>query len=57
VILPAYARDHRIFVDGKVVGEGTAPLVIACGQHSIQIGSQGKPRDVNVPCGALAKIE
>ena len=57
VILPGYARDHRIYVDGKVVGEGVAPLVIACGQHSIQIGSQGKPRDVNVPCGALAKIE
>jgi hypothetical protein len=40
-----------------VKGDGNAPLVVACGEHSIQIGSAGKPRDVNVPCGALAKIE
>jgi hypothetical protein len=57
LILPAYAQGHRIFVDGKVKGEGSAPLVIACGEHTVQIGSAGKPRDLAVPCGALAKIE
>jgi hypothetical protein len=40
-----------------VKGDGNAPLVVPCGEHTIQIGSAGKPRDVNVPCGALAKIE
>ncbi len=57
LIMPASAQGHRVFVDGKVKGDGTAPIVVPCGQHSVQIGSQGKPRDVNVPCGALAKIE
>jgi len=57
LILPASANGHRIFVDGKVKGEGSAPLTISCGEHTVQIGSAGKPRDLNVPCGALAKIE
>jgi serine/threonine protein kinase len=57
LILPAYAKDHRIFVDGKVKGDGNAPLVLSCGQHTIQIGSAGKSRDMNIPCGALARIE
>jgi hypothetical protein len=57
LILPASAQGHRIFVDGRVKGDGSGPLVIACGAHTVQIGSAGKPRDVNVPCGALAKLE
>ncbi len=57
LVLPAYAAGHRIFIDGHVKGEGNTPLVTACGQHTIQIGSAGKPRDMNIPCGALARIE
>jgi len=57
LIFPAWAHDHRVYVDGHVKGEGSAPLVTACGHHTVQIGSQGKPREVDIPCGALARME
>ena len=57
LILPASAHGHRVFIDGHVQGDGSSPIVVPCGQHSVQIGSAGKSRDINVPCGALARIE
>ncbi len=57
LVMPAYAQGHRVFVDGRVKGDGTAPIVLPCGTHAVQIGSAGKSRDINVPCGALARIE
>ena len=57
LVLPPYAHDHRIYVDGHVKGDGSSPIVVRCGPHTVQIGSQGKPREVTIPCGALAKIE
>jgi hypothetical protein len=57
LILPAYAHGHRIFIDGHVKGDGSSPIVLPCGQHSVQIGSAGKSRDIVIPCAALARIE
>jgi hypothetical protein len=57
LILPASAHGHRVFIDGRVKGDGSSPIIVPCGQHSVQIGSAGKSRDINVPCGALARIE
>lgn len=48
---PRRARGHRIFVDAKVVGQGGKPLIVECGAHDVQIGSQGEHRRVHVPCG------
>jgi hypothetical protein len=56
-VLPASAHGHRIYVDGHVKGDGSSPIVVKCGPHTVQIGSAGKPREVAIPCGALARIE
>ncbi len=49
--LPASANGHRVFVDGKVAGEGSAALHLHCGSHTVKIGSAGKERTIDVPCG------
>jgi hypothetical protein len=48
---PPAGSGRRVFVDGKVVGEGPGPLVVPCGTHSIKVGSSGKVQTVDVPCG------
>jgi hypothetical protein len=48
---PAAAAGHRIFVDGKVVGNGTDTVRVKCGSHTIKIGSSGTPQTIDVPCG------
>ncbi len=44
-------EGRRIFVDGKVVGEGPGPLTVPCGSHAIKVGSAGKTQQIDVPCG------
>jgi hypothetical protein len=51
LITPASARGRRVFVDGRVIGEGGKPLTVACGVHVVKVGSSGTPRTINVPCG------
>jgi serine/threonine protein kinase len=48
---PASAAGHRIFFDGRVVGEGATPIRVPCGMHSVRIGSAGRLQYVDVPCG------
>ncbi len=43
---------HRIFYDGRVVGETPAALALPCGSHTIKLGSAGTPRTIDFPCGA-----
>ncbi|MCW5831387.1 MAG: hypothetical protein KIS78_02885 [Labilithrix sp.] len=57
VILPSYAKGHRVFVDGRVVGEGAEPITVACGKHKIQIGSRGRARARNLPCGGELALD
>lgn len=42
---------HRIFFDGRVLGEPPNPFTVRCGRHEIRIGSKGAPRNVDLPCG------
>jgi hypothetical protein len=51
VLLPRSSKGHRIYVDGRVVGSGPEPVTVKCGRHSIKIGSAGKPRIKELPCG------
>jgi len=51
VTFPASAEGDRVYVDGQVLETGAAPAKIKCGPHTIKIGSAGKPRSVNLPCG------
>jgi serine/threonine protein kinase len=43
--------SHRIFIEGRVVGESPGPVQVRCGTRSIQVGSAGVAKDVSVPCG------
>lgn len=51
VTLPARAAGHRVYVDNVVLPDGVSPAKIRCGKRTIKIGSQGKPREVDLPCG------
>lgn len=57
VTLPRSSKGHRIFVDGRVVGTGPAPMTIKCGTHKVKIGSAGKPRVVELPCGGEIALD
>jgi|GEM_PF-2286312 len=57
VTFPRYAQGHRVFVDGAVISAGPTPTTLKCGRHTIKIGSAGKPRPVDLPCGAELVME
>ena len=48
------AGGHRVWVDGKLVGESPLKIQTTCGRHEVQVGSAGTPHTVNIPCGASA---
>src|SRR5262249_45111915 len=45
------APGRRVFVDRRVLGETPNPITLPCGQHTVQIGSNGKLQTLDVPCG------
>jgi hypothetical protein len=49
ISLAAVAASHRLYVDGKVVPNGSAS--VTCGSHLVQVGSRGARRRVEVACG------
>jgi hypothetical protein len=50
LVVPASAGVHRVWVDGKLVGQSPLKLPTTCGPHTVQVGSSGKPYSVDVPC-------
>jgi hypothetical protein len=42
---------HRIFVDGRAVGQTPRSVLVKCGPVRVKIGSAGHSRDLEVPCG------
>lgn len=57
VTLPRSAKGHRIFVDGRVVGNGAASLKVVCGTRKIKIGSGGKTQVRDLPCGGELALD
>lgn len=49
--LPPYAAGHRVFLDKALLHKASSPIRLKCGEHTIKIGSSGKPRLVDLPCG------
>ncbi len=43
--------NHRIFFDGRVVGETPTAIEVPCGKHTVQLGSAGTSRSLDLPCG------
>lgn len=54
-IVPS-VKGHRLYVDGKLVGDSGGPLTIPCGPHTIKLGSGGASKLVSVPCGGEVTI-
>ncbi len=46
---------HRVFVDGTSVRATSA--IVPCGAHTIQVGSAGAPRTIDVPCAGKVVLD
>jgi hypothetical protein len=55
--VPARAAQHRIFVDGHVIGEGAGDFPVRCGTRAVRVGSKGDERQIEIPCGRVVAIE
>ena len=56
VMLPPAAEGHRVYVDGRLVGDAVSEMRVACGRHLIKVGSRGHDHAVTVPCGGELSV-
>jgi hypothetical protein len=49
VTLAPVVSGHRLFIDGAVASHSAA--VVSCGKHVVRIGSRGRDKWIDVPCG------
>jgi hypothetical protein len=49
-------RGHRVWIDGRLVGDTPFEAEIACGDHVVKVGSVGSPQMTEVPCGGKAEV-
>jgi len=56
LITPSLADSHRVYLDGRIVGASGQSFSVACGPHSVRIGSAGQLQRVLVPCGGEIEI-
>jgi PEGA domain len=48
---------HRIFVDGRTMGQTPQSVLVKCGKTSVKIGSAGHLRAVDIPCGKAIDVK
>ena len=51
VSIPASRAGHRVWIDGRLVGQSPGTFHVACGVHEVRVGSHGPLRRVDVRCG------
>jgi serine/threonine-protein kinase len=56
LLLPPRSAGHRVFVDGRVVGEGPRPYQVPCGARRVRVGSAGVECVTMVPCGGSVQV-
>jgi hypothetical protein len=56
LVAPRTKVSHRVFVDGRVLGETGQSFTVQCGSHTVKIGSQGRRQIVEVPCGGNVEL-
>jgi hypothetical protein len=39
------------------MSDGAKPIEIACGHHTLRVGSHGKPQPIDVPCGGAVDAQ
>jgi eukaryotic-like serine/threonine-protein kinase len=42
---------RRIYVDGRTRGQTPDAVTVPCGARTVKLGSAGRPREIEVPCG------
>lgn len=50
------APGRRIFIDERTMGQTPQPITVKCGTHMIKVGSSGRARSVDVPCGGEVTV-
>jgi hypothetical protein len=56
LLTPPRAVTHRIYVDGRVIGEGHRSFEVRCGVRLVRVGSAGRDQRVVVPCGGSIAV-
>jgi serine/threonine protein kinase len=51
ITVPASRAGHRVWVDGRLVGQSPATFVVRCGAHAVRVGSHGFVQQIEVRCG------
>jgi hypothetical protein len=51
------APGHRIFVDGRTVGQTPQSVLVKCGRAAVKIGSAGHWRVLDLPCGKETRVD
>jgi serine/threonine-protein kinase len=51
VTVPPARAGHRVWIDGRLVGESPGRFRVSCGPHAVRVGSHGALRSVDVACG------
>ena len=54
---PPRAAQHRVYVDGRVIGEGAGDYRVPCGRHTVRVGSKGEEESIEIPCGGSLDLE
>jgi hypothetical protein len=49
--------NHRIYVDGRVLGQTPETVRVKCGTHVIKLGSSAKEQTVEVPCAGEISVK
>lgn len=57
VIKTRWNTGHRLFVDGVVVGETPAQVLVTCGEHVVKVGSAGREQTLDVACGSTVTVD
>jgi hypothetical protein len=53
----ADSGGHRVWIDGKLVGNTPQAYEVVCGHHVVRVGSNGQPQMIEVPCGGEVQVE
>jgi hypothetical protein len=48
--------EHRVFFDGRVIGQTPGVFQVKCGGHYLKLGSAGTTQPVTIPCGGELSV-
>jgi hypothetical protein len=56
VTVPASRAGHRVWIDGRLVGQSPGTFHVSCGTHAVRVGSHGALRRVQVACAEDVEV-